>query len=85
MCQPPFRSTRLLRGFAKIVTDRAADAADCLVRAAGGTAERGRGLKVDVALHTQRLTLDVVGLTAFSHDFQQVCARRDSVVLQHAS
>jgi hypothetical protein len=26
----------------------------------------------DVATQTQRLTLDIVGLTAFSHDFQQV-------------
>jgi hypothetical protein len=28
----------------------------------------------DVALQTQRLTLDIVGLTAFSHDFGQVRA-----------
>jgi hypothetical protein len=26
----------------------------------------------DIATQTQRLTLDVVGLTAFSHDFKQV-------------
>lgn len=29
----------------------------------------------DVANETQRLTLDIVGLTAFSHDFKQVQVR----------
>mgnify|MGYP001806755597 CR=1 FL=1 len=30
------------------------------------------GFLTDVATQTQRLTLDIVGLTAFSHDFKQV-------------
>lgn len=32
----------------------------------------GSSFLTDVATQTQRLTLDIVGLTAFSHDFQQV-------------
>ena len=31
----------------------------------------GGALTADVALQTQRLTLDIVGLVAFSHDFCQ--------------
>lgn len=31
----------------------------------------GQPFLTDVAVQTQRLTLDVVGLVAFSHDFQQ--------------
>ena len=31
----------------------------------------GAVLTTDVALQTQRLTLDIVGLVAFSHDFRQ--------------
>ena len=31
----------------------------------------GSALKTDMALQTQRLTLDIVGLVAFSHDFRQ--------------
>ena len=31
----------------------------------------GSALKTDMAVQTQRLTLDIVGLVAFSHDFRQ--------------
>ncbi len=47
---------------------------------AGGPQGAGRqgkgsgqgGFVTDVATQTQRLTLDIVGLVAFSHDFKQV-------------
>ena len=36
---------------------------------------------VDMALQTQRMTLDIVGLTAFSYDFQMLDrAARDPLV-----
>ena len=50
---------------------RASHVADSFARHA---AEAGGPFRANVAVQTQRLTLDVVGLTAFSHDFQQ-CAQ----------
>jgi hypothetical protein len=72
MCQPPFRNPNLLRDFSDIVVDRAVDAAFCLQSAAERAEAAGGPLTTDISVHTQRLTLDIVGLTAFSHDFRQV-------------
>ena len=41
----------------------------------------GSALTTDVALQTQRLTLDIVGLVAFSHDFRQAELSRRHVPL----
>lgn len=73
MCQPPFANTNLLRGFFDTIVSRSREAADCLHQAAQSSGKPG-GLLLDVSVQTQRLTLDVVGLTAFSHDFRQVRA-----------
>lgn len=40
-------------------------------RVADTFASQPAPVATDVAVQTQRLTLDVVGLTAFSHDFQE--------------
>jgi hypothetical protein len=46
--------------------------------ASSGGSSGSAGFMTDVATQTQRLTLDIVGLTAFSHDFKQVqVCRRD--------
>ena len=66
LCQPPFRSKELLARFGEVVVARASAAADAWEGAAGG-----RVARTDVALATQRVTLDIVGLTAFSHNFKQ--------------
>ena len=68
LCSPMFRTPKLLRQFSHVITERSVEIASALAAAA---TERG-SLKTDMALHTQRLTLDIVGLTAFSHNFQQV-------------
>eukprot|EP00887_Chlorella_sp_A99_P004562 scaffold84.g4562.t1 len=59
LCAPPFRSPAVLQ--------RASHVANtfCQRAATGGP------FLTNVAVQTQRLTLDVVGLTAFSHNFQQ--------------
>lgn len=62
LCGPPFRSGELLRKFGEVVVDRVSRVADTFVSQPGPFA-------TNVAVQTQRLTLDVVGLTAFSHDF----------------
>lgn len=59
---PPFRSAALLGRFADVVVDRSARVAETF-------ASRPGGVRTNVAVQTQRLTLDIVGLTAFSHDF----------------
>lgn len=43
-----------------------------LASALEGGATRPGGLSSDMAVQCQRLSLDVVGLVAFSHDFEQV-------------
>jgi hypothetical protein len=63
-----FRTPKLLKKFSHVITERSVEMTDSLAEAA---AARG-GIDMDISLHTQRLTLDIVGLTAFSHDFKQV-------------
>jgi hypothetical protein len=72
LCAPPFRNNTLLKRFSSVITERASTISDALAQAAVEHQREGSQLCVDVSLHTQRLTLDVVGMTAFSHDFQQV-------------
>ena len=72
MCSPPFRLPSLLKQFSPIITDRATLVATTLHDAAVQRKEQGSPLQVDISVHTQRLTLDIVGMTAFSHDFGQV-------------
>lgn len=68
LCSPMFRTPKLLKKFSHIITERSNEIAGALTEAA---AARG-SLDMDISLHTQRLTLDIVGLTAFSHNFEQV-------------
>lgn len=68
LCQPPFRSKAFLQKFAAVISTRALELVDTWQTA--GTHD------TDVSLQTQRLTLDVVGLTAFSHDFGQTAQIR---------
>lgn len=63
LCQPPFRSKAFLQKFSAVISSRALELVD--------TWQTAGAHVTDVALQTQRLTLDVVGLTAFSHDFGQ--------------
>ncbi|KAL4419812.1 hypothetical protein ABPG75_006910 [Micractinium tetrahymenae] len=58
----PFRSAALLSKFADVVVDRSARVAETF-------SAQPRPVRTNVAVQTQRLTLDVVGLTAFSHNF----------------
>jgi Cytochrome P450 len=68
LCSPMFRTPKLLKKFSHVITERSVELTNSLAEAAGA---RG-GIDMDISLHTQRLTLDIVGLTAFSHDFNQV-------------
>ena len=72
LCSPMFRTPKLLKKFSHVITERSVEIADALSEAAAAWG----GLKTDVSLQTQRLTLDIVGLTAFSHNFQQVRSTR---------
>ncbi|KAG2490073.1 hypothetical protein HYH03_011538 [Edaphochlamys debaryana] len=77
LCGGPFRNSLQLQRFSSTVVERSLHLCDILRGAAAEAGPRG-GLVTDVANQTQRLTLDVVGLVAFSHDFRQVeQARRD--------
>ncbi|KAF6262648.1 cytochrome P450 [Scenedesmus sp. NREL 46B-D3] len=69
LCQPPFRNRAQLERFADVVVQRSARLAEIWQQ---HLASCGSSFLTDVATQTQRLTLDVVGLTAFSHDFKQV-------------
>eukprot|EP00884_Botryococcus_braunii_P015417 jgi/Botrbrau1/2559/Bobra.0079s0045.1 len=63
LCQPPFRSPALLATFADVIVQR--------TQLLGDIWGEHNSFSTDVAVQTQRLTLDVVGLVAFSHDFEQ--------------
>ncbi|KXZ42915.1 hypothetical protein GPECTOR_111g248 [Gonium pectorale] len=94
LCSGPFRNRAQLQRFSSVVVQRSLQMADIMTAAAedqaagngsgggGGAAELpssgAAGFVTDVATQTQRLTLDIVGLVAFSHDFKQVeQVRRD--------
>ncbi|GFR44798.1 hypothetical protein Agub_g6133, partial [Astrephomene gubernaculifera] len=80
LCSGPFRNRAQLQRFSSVVVDRSQRLADIWLSAAtaataGGAAGAGAGpgsLVTDISTQTQRLTLDIVGLVAFSHDFGQV-------------
>ncbi|EFJ41317.1 cytochrome P450 [Volvox carteri f. nagariensis] len=75
LCSGPFRSRTQLQRFSKVVVERWVSAVGGHL---GGGGPGGGLLVTDVAIQTQRLTLDVVGRVAFSHDFRQVeQVRRD--------
>ncbi|PRW33565.1 cytochrome P450 [Chlorella sorokiniana] len=65
LCGPPFRSADLLRSFGDVVVERSLRVADTFT-------SQPAPFATNVAIQTQRLTLDCVGLTAFSHDFGEV-------------
>jgi len=65
VCSPPFRSPDRLSKFAEVVSGRATRLSQ-LWRA------ESSGFECDLDVHMQRLTLDVVGAVAFTHDFGQV-------------
>eukprot|EP00775_Hariotina_reticulata_P002129 gene2129-2448_t len=84
LCQPAFRSKAQLDRFAEVVVQRSGQLADIWAGYLSGSctgSANGAGsvtdpvdqpaFLTDVATQTQRLTLDIVGLTAFSHDFKQ--------------
>ena len=71
LCQPAFARPRELRAFASAVTGTAEELGRQWASAAPGA---GGALEVDAALQMQRLTLDIIGKVAFSHDFRQVAA-----------
>eukprot|EP00878_Enallax_costatus_P019160 GHUV01020204.1.p1 GENE.GHUV01020204.1~~GHUV01020204.1.p1 ORF type:complete len:498 (+),score=145.15 GHUV01020204.1:378-1871(+) len=70
LCQPPFRSKQQLERFADVVVQRSGRLADIWQQHINSSEQSG--FMTDIATQTQRLTLDIVGLTAFSHDFRQV-------------
>jgi len=81
LCQPPFRSKAQLERFAEVVVKRSSELSDIwaahldslTTSATTSTSSSAPPtFLTDIATQTQRLTLDVVGLTAFSHDFRQV-------------
>lgn len=53
---------------------------DSLAAAGGSNGSSSGSFSTDIATQTQRLTLDIVGLTAFSHDFKQVQVRLVSLM-----
>jgi cytochrome P450 len=78
LCQPSFQKRDLLSEFADMVTETAGalrqewDVAIESRSSGGGGQEDEKGLEIDMALQMQRLTLDIIGKVAFSHNFGQV-------------
>lgn len=79
LCSGPFRNRLQLQRFSSVVVERSQQLVDIFTEAAAASSSSttsssrsSPGFVTDVATQTQRLTLDVVGLVAFSHDFQQV-------------
>jgi cytochrome P450 len=68
LCQPAFHNLEILERFAETISLRTLKLVDIWREPAG----QYGGFTCDIALQTQRLTLDVIGLTSFSHDFEQV-------------
>ena len=93
LCQPPFVSPRSLQTFVATVGRHVGELTHTWQSLAAGGGEpaskRGEGaggasaLRADLADHMQRLTLDLVGEVAFSHDFRQVAQLRDPQQRRH--
>eukprot|EP00240_Pyramimonas_obovata_P000733 CAMPEP_0118932954 /NCGR_PEP_ID=MMETSP1169-20130426/10801_1 /TAXON_ID=36882 /ORGANISM="Pyramimonas obovata, Strain CCMP722" /LENGTH=583 /DNA_ID=CAMNT_0006875663 /DNA_START=463 /DNA_END=2215 /DNA_ORIENTATION=+ len=66
MCTPFFQANTILRSVSGVVGERATRLCDIW--------EKEGVLTTDVAVQMQRLTLDIVGLVAFSHNFGQLDA-----------
>ena len=82
LCGAPFvQGSASAAAFADAAVAAAARLGDVWAEAA---AEREM-LRADVATHCQRLSLDIIGAVAFSHDFRQVAAMADAVAAQGAS
>eukprot|EP00898_Chlorokybus_atmophyticus_P004687 jgi/Chlat1/5219/Chrsp33S05189 len=64
MCQPPFLNALQLQRFAQSIVDSAARMSNIW--------QTLPPFETDVSVQMQRLTLDVVGQVAFSHDFGQI-------------
>jgi len=72
LCQPPFRSPALLDRFCGTIVERAERLNEIYARRGGAT-------EGDVAVATQRMTLDIIGQVAFSHDFGQLAFHESEV------
>eukprot|EP00850_Spirogloea_muscicola_P015455 SM000118S25598 [mRNA] locus=s118:217470:221209:- [translate_table: standard] len=64
MCQPPFLLKKQLQRFTQVIVDKVESISDVW--------EAMGSVQGDVALHIQRLTLDIIGAVAFSRDFGQI-------------
>ncbi|KAK3267371.1 hypothetical protein CYMTET_24065 [Cymbomonas tetramitiformis] len=64
LCMPPFQKKASLQNFASSVVERA-DYLTSIWQSEGK-------FTADMAVQMQRLTLDIVGVVAFSHDFKQL-------------
>eukprot|EP00958_Prasinococcus_capsulatus_P021688 scaffold2977_cov383-Prasinococcus_capsulatus_cf.AAC.3 len=69
MCQKPFMNQTSIRNFAEVITERVEQMLDYWQQAAE---KDGGRIEVDMNEHSQRLTLDIISLVAFNHDFRQV-------------
>lgn len=64
LCQAPFLSTKLLRIFSNVITDRTQKMNSIWAKAGG--------VSTDIQVDMQRLTLDIIGNIAFSYDFEEL-------------
>jgi len=67
LCMPFFQANTMLRQYSGVVCERAEVLCDIWEK-------EGATIETDVAVQMQRLTLDIVGMVAFSHDFGQLDA-----------
>ena len=75
LCQPSFQKASLLSTFADMITEASSDLKrqwDSTLRAEAEAEGAEGGVEIDAALQMQRLTLDIIGKVAFSHNFGQV-------------
>eukprot|EP00899_Mesostigma_viride_P023217 jgi/Mesvir1/407/Mv11298-RA.1 len=68
LCQPPFLRGQYLLNFSSMITSKIADFRDVWIAAGGPT--------TDVSKSMQKLSLDVIGMVAFSHNFRGVDEER---------
>eukprot|EP00245_Coleochaete_scutata_P018247 TRINITY_DN938_c0_g1_i1.p1 TRINITY_DN938_c0_g1~~TRINITY_DN938_c0_g1_i1.p1 ORF type:complete len:640 (+),score=112.42 TRINITY_DN938_c0_g1_i1:319-2238(+) len=69
MCQPPFRNLSQIKTFTNSIADK--------VQGVINVWEQEKSITGDLALHMQRLTLDIIGEVAFSKDFGQTARIRE--------
>jgi len=74
MCKPPFQKTNILKDFAGTASSKASHMVDSWLMMPEGE------IVVDAATDMQRLTLDFVGLAAFSFDFGGCNQTRNEVM-----